>query len=182
MVGPRGRRRRPTIPTRPESVGEGLEAVPFVLALGSNLGDRRGHLDAGLRYLSERLQIERVSSIVESEPWGPVSQPHYLNLVLRGHGAESPTGLLRIAQGAEAEAGRVRDLRYGPRTLDVDIVFFGDLVLETPSLTIPHPRWEERPFVRDLLKEVADDLVDPRSGRSLGELDELPAAEQEGES
>jgi 2-amino-4-hydroxy-6-hydroxymethyldihydropteridine diphosphokinase len=145
-----------------------MDEISFILALGSNLGDRRANLQLGLRELAGEVTIDAVSRIIESEPWGPVGdQGPYLNLVLRGHGARSPRELLAIAQAAETAAGRVRGVRYGPRTLDVDIIFMGDLVMDSPQLTIPHPEWAKRAFVRDLLPEVAGDMVDPRSGRPL---------------
>jgi 2-amino-4-hydroxy-6-hydroxymethyldihydropteridine diphosphokinase len=148
----------------------GMDAVPFVLSLGSNLGDRAANLRLGVEFLRRRVVVDALSRTIESEPWGPVPQPPYLNLALRGHGAPDPTTLLAWAHEAELAAGRVRGERYGPRTLDVDIVLFGDLILETAVLTIPHPRWEERPFVRDLVAEVAGDLREPRTGRRIAEL------------
>lgn len=145
----------------------GMESVPFILSLGSNQGDRAGYLRLGLAYLGDRIVVDAISRTIETAPWGPVTQPHFLNLALRGHGAPDPFALLAWAREAELSAGRVRGVRFGPRTLDVDIIFFGGLVLETPSLTLPHPRWEGRPFVRDLLAEVAGDLRDPRTGKAL---------------
>lgn len=144
--------------------------TPFLLSLGSNLGDRRAHLESGLRSLAVHVQIEAVSRVVESEAWGPVSQGSYLNLVVRGRTVGEPAELLRIAQEAEAGAGRRREVRYGPRTLDVDLLFFGDLTSDDPKLTLPHPHWEERPFVHALVREVAGDVVDPRSGVPLAQL------------
>jgi len=155
-----------------------MDDISFILALGSNLGDRQANLQLGLRELAGKVTIDAVSRIIESEPWGPVrDQGLFLNLVLRGHGAHSPRELLAIAQGAEIAAGRVRGVRYGPRTLDVDIIFMGNVVIDSPLLTIPHPEWEKRAFVRNLLPGVAGDMVDPRSGRPLsGVGEESPPA------
>jgi len=144
--------------------------ISFVLALGSNLGDREENLARGLRFLGERLQIEAVSRTMESRPWGPVPQGAFLNLTLRGTGVDNPFALLDIARAAEKDAGRRRDVRYGPRTLDVDLIFFGDLMLDHPELTLPHPRWEDRPFVRNLLAEIGGTMVDPVTGRRLVDL------------
>ena len=146
------------------------EGTPFLLSLGSNLGDRRAHLGAGLRFLEECLEIEAVSRVVESEPWGPVPQGPYLNVVVRGRTRRTARDLLRIAGEAEEERGRKRGVRYGARTLDVDLLFFGELVCDEPELTVPHPRWWDRPFVYGLLREVAGDLTDPRSGRPVAEV------------
>jgi 2-amino-4-hydroxy-6-hydroxymethyldihydropteridine diphosphokinase len=154
-------------PGKSEKGADETGQIPFVLALGSNLGDRRENLARGLRFLGERLQIEAVSRTMESPPWGPVPQGAFLNLALRGTGADNPFALLDIAQAAEEDAGRRRDVRYGPRTLDVDLIFFGDLMLDHPDLTLPHPRWEERPFVRNLLPEIGGEMVNPVTGRRL---------------
>jgi 2-amino-4-hydroxy-6-hydroxymethyldihydropteridine diphosphokinase len=146
-----------------------MDLVPFVLSLGSNQGDRADFLRLGVRVLRERISVDIISRTIETDPWGPVRQPRFLNLLLRGHGAPDPFVLLAWAQEAEQAAGRKRTVRFGPRTLDVDIVFFGGIVLDSATLTLPHPRWDDRPFVRELLPEVAGDLVDPRSGRPLSE-------------
>lgn len=142
-------------------------AVPVLLALGSNLGDRRRHLESGLDFLSRRLRIRAVSRVVESAPWGPIEQPHFLNLVLRAETRLAPLSLLDVLQAAEEDAGRVRAVPQGPRTLDVDLVFYGSHTMVSPRLVIPHPAWSERPFVRDLVAEVAQDMVEPSSGRLL---------------
>ncbi len=147
--------------------GPGRSGVPVILSLGSNVGDRRGHLSLGLRRLLEVIRLEAVSRVVESAAWGPVPQSAYLNVLVRGRSPRGPRALLRQLQAIEREAGRVREVRFGPRTLDVDLVFFGTLQLETPDLTVPHPHWKSRAFVYGLLGDVAGDMVDPGSGRAL---------------
>jgi 2-amino-4-hydroxy-6-hydroxymethyldihydropteridine diphosphokinase len=152
-------------------------ATPFILALGSNVGDRVAHLRGGLDFLRRHVTIEAISRVVESAPWGPVPQRDFLNLVARGSTGLTALDLLRIAQEAEAEEGRVREVKWGPRTLDVDLVFFGDLHVQSPRLQIPHPGWAERPFVYRLVPDVAGSMIDPGSGRALAELatdDPLP--------
>jgi len=171
-AGPQASPRSTSWPV-PEGQAGGAAGIPFVLALGSNLGDREENLARGLRFLGERLQIDAVSRIMESEPWGSVDQGPFLNLTLRGTGVGNPFALLEIAREAELDAGRRRDVRYGPRTLDVDLIFFGDLMLNHPDLILPHPRWEERSFVRDLLPEIGGTMVDPVTGRHLVDV---PAA------
>ena len=132
----------------------------------------------GVEYLSRHLTVHALSRIVESRPWGSVpDQPDFWNLVLRGSTNRDALSLLDLAQSAESAAGRVRGVRRGPRTLDVDLIFFGDLCCRSRRLQIPHPSWEVRPFVYALLPEVAGDMVDPRSGGLLRELpgvDPLP--------
>lgn len=147
------------------------KTTPFILALGSNVGDRVAHLRGGLDLLRRHVTIEAVSRVIESAPLGPVPQGDFLNLVLRGSTHLTATDLLRVAQEAEAEEGRVREVKWGPRTLDVDLIFFGDLQVRSQQLEIPHPDWAERPFVYELIPEVAGSMVDPRSGRPLAALE-----------
>ncbi len=152
------------------SQGGATPPVPVLLALGSNLGDRRRHLESGLDFLSRELCVRAISRVVESAPWGPVEQPHFLNLVLRAETRLAPLSLLNILQAAEAAAGRVRTVPQGPRTLDVDLIFYGSRTMESPRLVIPHPAWRERPFVHDLVAEVAGAMVEPSSGRLLRDV------------
>ena len=149
----------------------GEPSTPFILSLGSNMGDRRRHLSSGLEFLARHVSIEAVSRVVDSAAWGQVPpQPDFLNLVFRGSTRRDAEGLLDVAQQAEAASGRVRTVRRGPRTLDVDLIFFGAEQIESPRLRIPHPHWSERPFVCRLIPEVAGNMVDPRSGDPLREL------------
>ncbi len=138
-----------------------------ILALGSNLGDRRAHLESGLGFLSREVRIVAVSRLVESAPHGPVRQPDFLNVVIRAETRLTPLALLDLAERAEAHRGRRRTIPLGPRTLDVDIVFHGAACMSHPRLTIPHPGWQERPFVYELVADVGEGLVDPISARPL---------------
>ncbi len=150
------------------SVGPPQDQTPFILSLGSNLGDRLAHLRGGVEFLRRRVTVEALSKVVESAPWGPLPQPPFLNLLLRGRTERSPASLLSVANEAESRAGRVRtETRWGPRTLDVDLIFFGDMRLRSVRLQIPHPRWQERPFVWWLLRDVASGMIDPTSGAAL---------------
>lgn len=119
-----------------------------VIALGANLGDRLGTLSAAVRALSgvDGLRILRVSPIVETDPIGP-QQPDYLNAVLLARTRLTPASLLRQMHRIEAEFGRVRETRWGARSLDLDLIQMADLVSDTPSLALPHPRAAERAFV-----------------------------------
>jgi 2-amino-4-hydroxy-6-hydroxymethyldihydropteridine diphosphokinase len=152
-------------------LGEGsVSGHCVILSLGSNLGDRKALLALGLQLLSEHVEVESVSRVVESEPWGPVPQGPFLNVLVRGRTDLGPELLLRRALEAEDAAGRIRGVRFGPRTLDVDLIFFGDIAMESPSLILPHPRWRERGFIRSLLPDVAGEVVDPDSGRPVRHL------------
>lgn len=148
-----------------------MPAVTVYLGLGSNLGDRERHLERGLRALGARgVRTTAVSSIYETEPVGGPAQGPYLNLVASAETALSPEALMQAALETEAEAGRVRGLRNAPRTLDVDILFYGDLVRRTEALTLPHPRLHERRFVLVPLAEVAPRLRHPARGSTAAEM------------
>ena len=148
--------------------------VRAFVALGSNLGDRRGHLEAALREIAALpgVSIERVSSFIETAPeGGPEDQPRFLNGVLLLFTSATPRELLTALQAIETLHGRDRSLatRNGPRTLDLDLLLFGDERFDEPDLCVPHPRMEERTFVLGPLSEIAPDLVLPASGASVRE-------------
>lgn len=125
------------------------------LGLGSNLGRRDRNLSAARRRLREKgARILRRSTVIETEPWGVVDQPLFLNQVLEVDWPGTARGLLRAAKQVEREGGRVRTKRWGPRTIDIDILLFGDQRLNEKDLVIPHPRISERPFVLDSLREL----------------------------
>ncbi len=134
------------------------------LALGTNLGDRRANLEAALQALAARLTLTARSSIYETPPWGYADQPAFLNMVVAARTALTPLALLDWLKTLEQELGRRPSFRYGPRQIDLDILFYDDLVLDHPRLTLPHPRLHERAFVLVPLAEIAPDLVHPRLG------------------
>jgi 2-amino-4-hydroxy-6-hydroxymethyldihydropteridine diphosphokinase len=126
-----------------------------VLGLGSNVGARSRNLSAARRRLREKgVRILRQSQVVETEPWGVANQPRFLNQVVEGEWDGSPRQLLRAAKAVEREGGRVRTIRWGPRVVDVDILFFGGQRVDEPDLVIPHRRIKERPFVLASLEEL----------------------------
>ena len=127
------------------------------VALGSNLGDRWGYLRGGLARLPD---VVRVSPVYETRPvGGPADQELFLNMVAEMRTVATPHDLLAAARAAEAEAGRQRDVRWGPRTLDVDVLLVGTATVSTPELQVPHPRMWERGFVLVPLADLAPELV-----------------------
>jgi 2-amino-4-hydroxy-6-hydroxymethyldihydropteridine diphosphokinase len=142
------------------------------LALGTNLGDRQGNLTTALQLLREHVTIEQCSAVYETEPAYVTEQPHFLNMVVRGTTALSPHALLAFLKHLERTLGRQPGQRYGPRLIDLDILFYGEAVLNTPDLIIPHPRFAERAFVLLPLAEIAPNLVPPGSDQPIAALAE----------
>ena len=140
------------------------------LALGSNQGDRLANLAAVLRVLPPYANVTARSPIYETPPWGVLDQPKFLNQVLELDTGLSPRELLDTLKRLERELGRTPSVRYGPRLIDLDILFYDDLVLESDSLVIPHPRLAERAFVLVPLADLAPDIVHPLFGQSVREL------------
>lgn len=136
-----------------------------VLSLGSNLGDSESILRACIAALGDLGEIVAVSSLHRTEPWGPVEQPEFTNAVLILDTKLTPEELLASAQAIESEAGRTRELRWGPRTLDIDLITCDEVVSHDPKLTLPHPRAHERSFVIDPWLEIDPDAVLPGLGR-----------------
>lgn len=134
------------------------------LALGSNLGDRAAALRAAYRGLRELLGSPAASGVYETEPMYHLDQPRFLNAVCAGSCALEPLELLRRTQRLEASLGRSGSVPKGPRTIDIDILLFGELRLEGDRLTVPHPGIRERAFVLVPLLELAPELADPVTG------------------
>ncbi|MBA7678021.1 Bifunctional folate synthesis protein [subsurface metagenome] len=143
---------------------------PVYLGLGSNLGNRQDNLDRTLDFLSQRLRVEKVSSVYETEPVGNINQPCFLNLVCQAYTRLAPLALLTLAKGIESKLGRAFTKSNAPRPVDIDILLYGDWVIETPKLVIPHPRLTERAFVLVPLAQIAPDLRHPVSGKTIKEL------------
>ena len=144
--------------------------VEIFLALGSNLGDRQANLGAAIAALDPGIRAVGASPVYETAPWGFTQQPSFLNQVLRAKTALSPRELLTHLQGIETLLGRTPTFRYGPRPIDLDILFYADWVLDTPELTLPHPRLHERAFVLAPLNDLAPDLRHPRLGQTVRQL------------
>jgi 2-amino-4-hydroxy-6-hydroxymethyldihydropteridine diphosphokinase len=153
------------------------------LGLGSNLGDRESNLRRALQLLPKAwITITKFSSIYETDPEGSASlevQAHttFLNAVCVAETELSPTALLRVIKEVEVLMGRVAGPRYSPRVIDIDILLFGDLIMDTPNLTIPHQAMVNRAFVLVPLVEIAPRAVHPRLEQSAQEiLSKLPSA------
>ena len=149
------------------AAGVAREPVAVAIGLGSNLGDRHAHLRFGVERLREFLQDIRVSPLYETDPVGDTDQPPFLNAVCVGRTVLSARQLLSQLQDAERAAGRRRGARrFGPRTLDLDLLVYGPAVLVSAELTVPHPRLRERAFVLVPFADVAPDWIVPGdSGR-----------------
>lgn len=140
------------------------------IALGSNLGDRPKNLARARLLLADKVVVIKTSSIYETDPWGVTDQPRFLNQVVEGKTSMTAADLLRFLKQIEQELGRRKTYRYGPRTIDLDILILGDLVMDTSDLTIPHPRIAERAFVLVPLSELAPDLLLPGSQKTIRDL------------
>ena len=153
------------------------------LGLGSNLGDRRDNLRRALHALEAAgaVRITAVSPVYETAPWGMTDQPVFLNLCAAGRSDLSPRELLQAVKQVEQAVGRQPAVRWGPRHIDVDILFYDDLVVEEGDLNIPHPGIPERVFVLAPLAAIAPDFRHPESGQTVSAmLDALDPAEKEG--
>jgi 2-amino-4-hydroxy-6-hydroxymethyldihydropteridine diphosphokinase len=142
------------------------------IALGGNLGDRQTYLTQGIQALraSGALTHVLVSSFIETEPVGVAGQPPFLNGVMLAETYLEPRALLELLLETEHRFGRVRPFDRAPRTLDLDLILYGDRIVNEPDLQVPHPRFRERRFVLEPLAELAPDLVDPVTGRTIAEL------------
>jgi 2-amino-4-hydroxy-6-hydroxymethyldihydropteridine diphosphokinase len=144
--------------------------VRVAVALGSNIEPRREHLDYGVGRLTALLADLRVSSYFETEPVGVRPQPRFLNAAAVGTTGLSAAELLEQLLHIEEARGRARPHQGAPRTLDLDLILYGDQIVSTPDLSVPHPRFRDRQFVLEPLAEIAGDMTDPVTKRSIQEL------------
>jgi len=148
------------------------------LSLGSNLGDREANLRAAVESLREFGEVVAVSSFYETEPVDLHNQPWFLNCAVKFETEKMPRQLISAILNLEQSMGRQRKQKKGPRTIDIDILFFGSSIIDFPSLTVPHPRLHQRRFVLEPLAEIAPDARHPVLKRTTRELrDALPAGQ-----
>jgi 2-amino-4-hydroxy-6-hydroxymethyldihydropteridine diphosphokinase len=140
------------------------------VALGSNLGDRAENLRAARKALAPDFMLGACSGLYETEPAYVLDQPRYYNQVCQATTGLSPIAALQRLKALESQLGRVPSTRFGPRLIDLDLLFYDDQVLDTPQLVLPHPRLAERPFVLVPLAEIAPKLVHPRLGVTVTDL------------
>jgi 2-amino-4-hydroxy-6-hydroxymethyldihydropteridine diphosphokinase len=140
------------------------------IALGTNLGQRLDNLQLAIAAFAPSIQVLAKSAVYETEPWGYADQPAFLNMALRAGTELSPAGVLAFLKDLEASLGRTPSFRNGPRLIDMDILFYDDLVLDTPALVVPHPRLHERSFVLVPLMDIAPGLLHPRLGLSVAQM------------
>lgn len=140
------------------------------LSLGSNLGERHANLHQAICRLPGQVEVVTASQVYETPPWGYPNQPAFLNQVVEARTALPPRLLLEYVKGIENEMGRQLTFRYGPRSIDIDILLYDDLLLNTPELTIPHARLAERAFVLVPLAELAPDRVPPGLEKTIAQL------------
>ena len=146
-----------------------MEHIAY-LALGSNLGNRASNLKNAIDNLTPQMVVKKKSHIYETAPWGFANQPAFFNQVVRVETYLSPEKLIGHLKRLETALGRVPNFQNGPRLIDMDILFFDDLVLDAEALKVPHPRLHERAFVLVPLNEIGHDLMHPVMKKSVGEL------------
>ena len=146
-----------------------IEPVDVYLALGSNLGDREANLREALRLLSDRLRVVKVSPVYETEPEGGEKQPRYLNQAVHFLTTLPPMELLVLAKGFELKMGR-NSPSGAPRLIDIDILLYGDEVIKSPGLTVPHPRLAKRAFVLIPLTDIAPGAEHPVGHKTIRQL------------
>jgi 2-amino-4-hydroxy-6-hydroxymethyldihydropteridine diphosphokinase len=150
-----------------------------VLGLGGNQGDREKLLFRAVELIKEQFQLLSLSSIHETEAWGGVAKGNFLNQVVLISTELSPLDVLEIVQGIEKDLGRTREQPWGDRSMDIDILFFGDLVIENDRLSVPHPFLADRKFALIPLLEILPEKKHPITGKTPREMLELCGDESE---
>lgn len=144
-------------------------AVVYI-ALGSNVGIGDQQFDKAISLLEKKLTDIVETRRYSSKAVGVTDQPDFLNSVIQAKTSLNPHELLALTQATEQSVGRIHRFRWGPREIDIDIIFYNDEIIDTPELTIPHPRFAERDFVLKPLCDLNPDIIDPRSHKTIAEL------------
>ena len=147
-----------------------MSTITVYLALGTNLGDRPGNLRAAIAALPPAVIVQKQSFIYETVPWGVIDQPSFLNMVILGKTLQKPQELLKNLKELETHLGRIRSIQYGPRKIDIDILFYNDLIFDSPELTLPHPHLHERAFVLVPLGDLAPEKIHPIMRKTIRQL------------
>lgn len=151
--------------------------IKVFLALGSNVGKSQQYIQKGIQLLAEKIREIKSTQVYTSKAVGYTDQPDFLNTVIMGETDLSPQDLLKFIKGIEKKVGRVERFRWGPREIDIDIIFYGKEIVNKPGLHIPHPRFSERDFVLKPLCDLDPDFIDPVSKQTIKELyTQLPAS------
>ena len=144
--------------------------IRVFLGIGTNLGDRERNLQDALAVLSQKMVILKESSIYQTAPWGYLDQLAFLNQVIEAQTDLSSLNLLGFLTETEKLLGRQANFRYGPRLIDLDILFYGNRIIQTPRLQVPHPRLTQRAFVLVPLAEIAPEFVHPQNKQTITQL------------
>lgn len=140
------------------------------LILGGNRGDRKVLLDSAVDALASKYELVNKSSVYETEAWGGVAKGLFLNQIIQIKTDQAPLNFLAFIQQVEMSLGRVRDEFWGDRTMDIDILFWDDLIIDSPTLKIPHPYMKARKFVLEPLNELSPDFTHPVLGKTINDL------------
>lgn len=153
------------------------------IGIGSNLGEREKNCREAIRLLNKNgengITVVRQSSLIETEPWGMTDQPHFINMAAEVETELLPQQLLSLLMRIETGMGRNRTVKWGPRIIDLDILMYDDLKIETENLVIPHPLLHERDFVLGPLAEIAPDKIHPVLNKTIRKLSEELAAKKQ---
>ena len=147
-----------------------IKTVTVYLGLGSNLGDKQENIRKALDYISQRMRIEKKSSIYDTAPEADPSQPRYLNMACQVTTSIPSNMLLFLTKGIEAKVGRMPGPAGGSRIIDIDILLYGNDIVDTPDLKIPHPRMVKREFVLAPLSEIAPNIIHPVAKKTIKDL------------
>ncbi len=141
------------------------------IGIGSNLGDRRNNCLKAVEFLeAEGVKVLKRSSLYETEPWGVKDQPRFMNMAVEAETEMAPRQFLALLKEIEDRMGRARTIKWGPRTIDLDILLYDDMIISEPDLEIPHPLMHARDFVLEPLCEIAAQKVHPLFDRTIAEL------------